>query len=281
MKGYFFNALQTSDLEHHPSGYDRDYDADDHAAFFAPFFSEAGVMAGRDPDACKVQVQAGTTLAVHAGAVYIRGRMAALDGTETITVTQDCKIAVRLDKSMNVRDFQLVAVQTLVRTEDVYDLELASAALTPVTGGYQAAVTDTRTFLSYMGQPAYYPPDPDSLPYALWLYVLGLPMTADQKAAVEGSPSLLAIYRSSLGASRAAAVSFAAADWQNGALTLSQSQHGRGSGAFGYTLRHLVGTELKSRTWAIMETQVDYNAESGAVTLTASAPYAGEIVFFG
>lgn len=281
MKGYFFNALKTSDLEHHPSGWDRAYDADDHAAFFAPFFSEAGVMAGTDPDACRVRVQSGNILAVHAGAVYIRGRMAVLDGTETITITQNCKVVVRLDKSMNVRDFQLLAVQEPERTEDIYDLELASAAIEAVTGGFQAVVTDKRTFLSYMGQPAYYPPDPDSLPYALWLYVLGLPMTEDQRAAVEGSPSLLAIYQNSLGASRAVTVSFAAADWQSGVLALSQARHGRGGGGFGYTLRHQVGEELRSRTWAVMETRVDYRAETGTITLTASAPYAGEITFFG
>lgn len=281
MKGYFFNALKTSDLEQHPSGYDRAYDADDHAAFFAPFFSEAGVMAGNDPDACRVRVQSGNTLAVSAGAVYIRGRMAVLDGSETITVTQDCKIVVRMDKSMQVREFQLLAVQELVRTDDIYDLELASAVLEAVTGGYQAAVTDRRTFLSYMGQPPYYPPDPDGLPYALWLYVLGLPMTGEQRAAVEGSPSLLEIFQSSLGASRAVAVPFAAADWQDGVLVIPQTRHGRSGGGFGYTLRHQVNGVMRDRTWAVMETRVDYDAGTKDITLTASAGYAGEIVCFG
>ena len=199
MKSYFFNAVKTSDTTTHPSGYDREYDADDHAAFFAPFFSEAGVFAGADAGACKVQVQSGLTLVVSAGAVYVRGRMAVFDGTETVTVSQNCKIVARMDKSMAVRDFQLLAVTELTQTEDVYDLELASVTLEAVSGGHEVHVTDTRTFLSYMGQPAYYPPTSDDLPYILWLYTLGFPMSEEQRAAVEGNPSLMSIFEASVG----------------------------------------------------------------------------------
>lgn len=199
MKSYFFNAVKTSDTTTHPSGYDREYDADDHAAFFAPFFNEAGVFAGADAGACKVQVQSGLTLVVSAGAVYVRGRMAVFDGTETVTVSQNCKIVARMDKSMAVRDFQLLAVTELTQTEDVYDLELASVTLEAVSGGHEVHVTDTRTFLSYMGQPAYYPPTSDDLPYILWLYTLGFPMSEEQRAAVEGNPSLMSIFEASVG----------------------------------------------------------------------------------
>ena len=162
-------------------------------------------MAGADSDACKVTVQGGegTTLQIGAGAVYIRGRAAVFDGTETVTVSEDCKIVVRMNKSLEVRNFQLLALTgELVSTEDICDLELARAHLEPVSGGHRVTLTDTRTFLAYMGQPAYYPPDDENLPYVLWLYTLGFPMDEEQREAVEGNPSLMEIFRNSLGAVR-------------------------------------------------------------------------------
>lgn len=280
MKSYFFNALKTTDLGTYPSGFDREYDADDHAAFFAPFFSEAGVMAGTDPDACKVRVQSGTTLAVSPGAVYVRGRAAVFDGTETIDVSRDCKIVARMDKSLSVRGFQLLAVQELTRTQDVYDLELAAVTLEAVAGGHQVRVADTRTFLSYMGQPAYYPPTADGLPYVLWLYVLGLPMTEEQRAAVEGNPSLMSIFQASIGAMAPATVAFTAAQWSGGRLTIAPGLHGRSSGRFGYTLRHSVGGVLKSNTWAVLGTDVAYDGTTKNIVLTCQDAYAGQIDFF-
>lgn len=282
LKGYFFNAVPTTDLVTYPSGYDRGYDADDHAAFFAPFFSEAGVFGGRDADACLVQVQSGYTLAVKAGAVCIRGRMAVLDGTETVEVSQDCKVVVRMDKSMAVRDFRLLAVTELVRTEDVYDLELASVTLAAVAGGHEVRLTDTRTFLSYMGQPAYYPPDSDSLPYVLWLYTLGFPLSDDQRTMVEANPSLMSIFHGSIGAGRAGTVAFTAAEWANGALTIPRTKHGRQSAGFGYTLRHRrADGSLCANTWAVLGTDVSYDAASGDIVLRCADAYDGEIAFQG
>lgn len=282
MRGYFFNAVPTTDLVSYPSGYDRGYDADDHAAFFTPFFSEAGVFGGKDPDACLVEVQSGYTLAVKAGAVYIRGRMAVFDGTETVTVGQDCKIVVRMDKSMAVRDFQLLAVTEPVRTEDVYDLALASVTLAAVAGGHEVRLTDERTFLSYMGQPAYYPPDADSLPYVLWLYTLGFPLSEEQRAMVEGNPSLMSIFHGSIGAGRAASVSFTAAEWKSGVLTIPASEHGRQSGGFGYTLRHKrADGSLCANTWAVLGTDVGYDAATGDIVLKCADAYDGEISFQG
>ena len=283
MKSYFFNAEPTEDLTNHPTGYDREYDADDHAAFFAPFFAEAGVMAGTDSGACKVAVQSGTTLKVAAGPVYVKGRMGLFEGTETITVEQDCKICARMNKSADVRAFQLVAVTELVDTEDIYDLELASVHLEAVSGGYEAQVTDTRTFLSFMGQPAYYPPDDDSLPYVLWLYTLGFPMETSQKQMVEGNPSLMAIFNASLGAMRPAAVTFTAAQWtgeDTKTLSIPKTSHGRQTDKFGYTLYHLVSGAYKRNTWAVRCTDVSYDAGTGAITLTGEDAYDGKIVFF-
>ena len=145
MKSFFFNAEPTTDLDHHPTGYDREYDADSMAAYLSPFLRTAGVFVGDDPDACKVTVQSGTTLAVHAGCAYVKGRCVSFDGTETVVAAKSGKIVIRCNNSQDVRDFQLLAVGSLIQAEDIYDLELADVQVTAVTGGYQAAVTDTRT----------------------------------------------------------------------------------------------------------------------------------------
>lgn len=284
-KSYFFNAEPTEDLSSHPTGYDREYDADDHAAFFRPFFSEKGIMAGRDADACKVSVQGGegTTLQVAAGAVYIRGRAAIFDGTETVAVSQDCKIVCRMNKGADVRAFQLLAITgDLQDTEDVCDLQLAAAHLEAISGGHKVVLTDTRTFLSYMGQPAYYPPDSDSLPYVLWLYTLGFPMDEEQRRMVEGNPSLMAIFNASLGAQRSSAVDFTAAEWTGDGsktLTIPRTKHGRQTGRFAYTLRHKVSGQLKGGTWAVLCTSVTYDEASGNVLLTCEDAYDGQICF--
>lgn len=211
MKSYFFNAEPTNDLANHPTGYDREYDADSHAEFFAPFFTKAGVMAGADAEACKVVVVDGNTLGIMPGTAYVKGRMVSFDGTETVVAEQDCKIVARMNKTADVRGFQLLCVQELVQTDDIYDLELAQVALTPVLGGYEATITDKRVFMAFTGQPPYYPPDSDNLPYVLWLYTLGFPMTAEQRAAVMENPSLMNIYNASVGALTPATVSFTAA----------------------------------------------------------------------
>ena len=280
MKSYFFNAEPSEDLNAHPTGYDREYDADDHAAFFAPFFARAGVMAGRDADACLVSVLEGLTLQVAAGPVYVRGRMALFDGTETITVDKDCKIVARMNKSSDVRAFQLLAVTELLDTEDISDLELASVHLEAVSGGYQAEVTDTRTFLSFMGQPAYYPPSADHLPYVLWLYTLGFPMDEEQRSMVEDNPSLMDIFNSSLGAVRSVLVDFTTSQWSDGTLRIPRTTHGRQSGKFGFTLRHLVDGQLTGNTWAVRCTDVAYDSATGDIVLKCEDTYDGQIALF-
>ena len=290
MRSYFFNAEPTSDLATHPTGYDRAYDADDQAAFFAPFFTESGVFAGTNKDACKVSVQedggaSGVKLAVAAGAVYVKGRMAVFDGTETVTAARDCRIVARMNKTADVRAFELLAVTELTKTDDVYDLELAQVTLKAVVGGYEAVVTDTRAFIAFTGQPPYYPPSSDSLPYVLWLYTLGFPMTSEQRAAVTGNPSLMGIFNSSIGAMRSDKVTFTAAEWAASdtvkVLRIPKSKHGRQSSKFGYTLRHLVDGELRGNTWGVICTSVAYNDATGDIELWSEDAYPGEIVFFG
>lgn len=153
MKSYFFNAEATGDLQTYPTGYDRAYDADSFAAYFAPFLTREGVLGGEDPDACLVYVKEGTTLGVRPGAVYVKGRLAVFDGTETVAVTGDCWVVARMNKTVEVRDFQLLAVGEPVQTDDIWDLELAKVTLTPVAGGYAVALEDTRTFLTSAVRP--------------------------------------------------------------------------------------------------------------------------------
>lgn len=281
MKSFFFNAEPTNDLKNHPTGYDREYDADDQAAFFEPFFNVAGVMAGTNANACKVTVKSGSTLRVGAGCAYVKGRMVQFDGTETIEATAAGRVVARMNKTADVRAFQLLIVPSLVQNEDVYDLELASVALTPISGGYRADVTDKRTYMAFSGQPPYYPPDSGSLPYVLWLYTLGFPMTAAERASVTGNPSLMNIFNASLGASKSASVTFTAAQWSSGVLTITKAQHGRQSSKFGYTLRHSVNGVLTENTWGVMCTDVVYDVATGSIKLKSADAYAGEIVFFG
>lgn len=285
MKSYFFNAEPTADLVEHPTGYDREYDADDHAAFFQPFFIQAGVFAGADADACKVTVLDGATLQVSAGAVYARGRMAVFDGTETIRVAEDCHIVARMNKSADVRAFQLLAVAEPVQTEDICDVPLASAALSAVIGGYEVALTDTRTFMAFTGQPPYYPPSSDNLPYVLWLYALGFPMTPDQRAAVEGNPDLMGIFSASLGAARSATVTFTEASWSGSpgayAMAISRADHGRSGPNFGYTIWHLISGAYIRNTWAVMGTALRYDAANAGVVLESADNFPGKITFMG
>ncbi|MEA4954355.1 MAG: hypothetical protein VB096_02405, partial [Pseudoflavonifractor sp.] len=132
---------------------------------------------------------------------------------------------------------------------------------------------------------AYYPPSADNLPYVLWLYTLGYPMTAEQRAMVTGNPSLMTIYNESLGAAKSVSVDFTVSDWTAGSggstLTLTRAQHGRQTNRFCYTLRHNVSGVLKGNTWGVRTAQVSYDNATGNITLWAEAAFAGEIVFTG
>lgn len=283
MRSFFFNAEPTSDLSTHPTGFDREYDADDYAAFFAPFFSQAGVVPQKDSNACLVEVQEGNTLKVRPGYVFVNGRMCQFEGDETITVTENCHICARMNKTADVRGFELVAVEDPTMTDDIFDLPLASVTITPVTGGYTAVVTDERTFLEYMGQPPFYPPDSDNLPYVLWLYTLGFPMSAEQRRTVTENPSLMEIYRNSLGAGRSVTVEFTASEFVGDLLTLPPERHGRSSESFTYKLfMKLSSGAYSGTTWGVLETKVDYDSATGNITLYCpSGGYNGKISFAG
>lgn len=145
MKGYFFNAEPTTDLVRYPTGFDREYDADSHAAFFAPLFGSAGVLlAEGQEDPCKVEIVSKEILKVRAGVAYVKGRMVVFDGSETIQ-TKAGYVVARMNKSMEVRDFQLLVVDAPVQEDgDIYDLPLAEVRIL----GETVQVEDRRVYLT-------------------------------------------------------------------------------------------------------------------------------------
>lgn len=206
MKGYFFNAQPTDDAIAHPSGWDREYDAADYNACMGAFY-ENGVFANRDPDACKVTAS-GLTLFITPGVALVTGGQCHFEPGDSVTLANgDGKYSImcRKNNTAEVRGFQLLALHHAtefpapVRAGDLYDLCLAHVT---VTGG-AVSILDTRSdaalcgFAALTAMPPYYPPDSDNLPYVLWLYTLGFPMTPEQISAVEGNPSLMSIVNAS------------------------------------------------------------------------------------
>lgn len=206
MKGFFFNAQPTDDIIAHPSGWDREYDALDYNTCTAIFY-ENGIFANRDPNACKVTAN-GLVLTVAPGVALINGGQCHFEEGDSVTLTNgDGKYSImcRKNNAAEVRAFEFIALHLTtefpapVRAGDIYDLCFAHVT---VAGG-TVSITDTRSdvalcgFAALAAMPPYYPPDSDSLPYVLWLYTLGLPMTSEQLAAVESNPSLMAIVNAS------------------------------------------------------------------------------------
>jgi len=206
LKGFFFNAQPTTDVTNYPSGYDREYDADDFNRYMGLFFTN-GIFVRDDLDACKV-VASGLAFTVTPGVALVDGGQCHFEAGDGLTISQGAgmySIMCRRNSAAGVRAFELVAVKGSesfpppVREGDLYDLCLAHVTATASI----STVADTREdmdlcgFAALTGQPPYYPPDDANLPYILWLYLLGLPMTEEQVDAVEGNPSLMEIYNQS------------------------------------------------------------------------------------
>lgn len=206
MKGYFFNAQPTDDIIAHPSGWDREYDALDYNTCTAIFY-ENGIFANRDPNACKVTAS-GLVLTVAPGVALINGGQCHFEAGDGVTLTDgDGKYSLmcRKNNAAEVRAFELIALHHVtefpapVRAGDIYDLCLSHVT---VAGG-TVSIVDTRANIALCGfaalaaMPPYYPPDSSNLPYVLWLYTLGLPMSPEQVTAVESNPSLMAIVNAS------------------------------------------------------------------------------------
>ena len=80
-----------------------------------------------------------------------------------------------------------------------------------------------------------------------------------------------------------AAVTFTASQWtgeDTKTLSIPKTSHGRQTDKFGYTLYHLVSSAYKRNTWAVRCTDVSYDADTQAITLTGEDAYDGKIVFF-
>lgn len=145
MKGYFFNAVETNDLETYPTGYDRNYDAEDFAEFYKGFFSD-GILIKNSGGECLVAAS-GATLTIKAGFAVIEGHGIVVEGNESVAAGSGGYAVIRLNKSVDVRAVQFLVVSTLVKTNSICDLELAKVT---VTGGV-AKVTDTRSYVAYTG----------------------------------------------------------------------------------------------------------------------------------
>ncbi len=204
MKGYFFNAEPTSDIETYPSGYDREYDTVDYNLVMGTFFHN-GVFANLNPDACKAS-STGLTIHFTPGVVLINGGQGHLEPGDSVTLSQgDGKYSIlcRKNDASQVRAFELVAPKDTdypdpVREGDIYDLCLAHVL---VSNG-EATVTDTRGdkelcgFAAVAGQPPYQPST--GVPANMWDYTL-FPeqMTQEDREIVENTPSLMELYRKS------------------------------------------------------------------------------------
>lgn len=192
MRSYYFNAKPTSDLESHPTGYDRVYDAHSRADYHAPEATE-GIFATTN-DACQAHVVEGNIIGINEGYANYRGYRCHVEGDETIEVTASGYIALRWDNTEAVRAFVLALTPALIDTETIHDLPLA---LVTVTDGEITAIEDKREWVQWTRLPPYYPPDSDAVPIALWRYIIGLPMTDDEREQVEASPELMQMYNNS------------------------------------------------------------------------------------
>lgn len=192
MRSFYFNAKPTTDLVSHPTGYDRVYDAADRAEYHAPEATD-GIFAVTN-DACQAYVVEGNIIGVKAGYANYRGYRCHVEGNETIAATSSGYITLRWDNTETVRAFVLALTPTLVDTEVIHDLPLAQVT---VEGGAVTAIVDKREWVQWTRLPPYYPPDSDAVPIALWRYIIGLPMTEDERSQVESSPELMAMYNNS------------------------------------------------------------------------------------
>lgn len=76
-------------------------------------------------------------------------------------------------------------------------------------------------------------------------------------------------------------ITFDSDDWTDKTLTITQTAHKKTSDAFSYRIYHLVDGVLKSTTWAVMTTQVAYDADTGDIILTTEDPFGGQIILIG
>ena len=174
MKSYFFNAHITGiDGEGFPI-YDREYAAEDHANYYAAFFTN-GLFLYINSGACLVTASGGSggeprKLTVAPGRVFVNGYQGVCEGDDVFIVSDlpngYYRVMVRLDKGEEVRAFECELVfgsgsayPSPVRSGNIYELCLASVI---ITDGVPALV-DTRTDTALCGA-ASLTVSPDMLP---------------------------------------------------------------------------------------------------------------------
>lgn len=153
-KALFFNALPDSAQ---PTGYDRNYNADDISDFLDVVMS-TGVV--KSETGLKVSAAGGMSVSVNVGKAVINGkpyrndsaRAFTIDTAPTGTAARVDLIVLRFDRNPSVRNTYLAyikgtgtTVPALTRTDLIYELALAKITVAPsVTTISAAAITDLR-----------------------------------------------------------------------------------------------------------------------------------------
>ena len=93
-------------------------------------------------------------------------------------------------------------------------------------------------------------------------------------------------FQQALAGAAVSTVTFSSGNWSKGTgglytLTLPKSQHGRASGSFVYTVWHLQNERYLRNTWALLATEIRYDAVEQMVILESGAAFDGMILFMG
>lgn len=80
-------------------------------------------------------------------------------------------------------------------------------------------------------------------------------------------------------------VPFSEADWTTVGdvkqFTIAKAVHGLKNGEFTFSLWHLVGGIYRRNTWCVAQTEVRYEAETGAIVLECPDAFAGKVTLMG
>lgn len=118
--------------------------------------------------------------------------------------------------------------------------------------------------------------------FSLTVDPTGLVTLATMNVAIEALEAEVAEALASVGdAASAVTLTFDADDWSDSTFTIPKTDHGKTSGGFTYTVRHLVEGVIKTRTWALMSVNVSYDSDTENIIVTAEGAFAGEITIVG
>lgn len=155
-KSLFFNALPSSDT---PTGYDRNYNADDISDWLSVVWDNGVVKGGLN-----VTAATGMTVNLNVGRAAINGKAYINNAITSFTVapngassTRYDYIILRFNNNVAVRSIEAMLITgttslpttegSLTRTGNIYDLMLCYIAVAPSTSSItQANITDTRGY---------------------------------------------------------------------------------------------------------------------------------------